>query len=395
MDVVTPSQVHREYVVAGRSRPSAILAEGHRAEIAVNIRGMSCHVAFRTEYIDSAWGIRVPQDLLFEARGSGPSLVAAAETFANIARTFAAVMALSVNASMGDLDVELAYDVTPGVAEREFFQSSLARESLFLVPNRKVPVPSFVKLVDALEVHPEKQRLMRAIAQYDAALRHWSLGQEVLCVAHLFMGHEALKRVAVRHLLRERGMSSEELGREWSSDPTKLRNLGAFLEAEARRRLLFQDDSNTHRQAKKVSDGFEHGFEDTGNLRHVARSVFETVARYLRSAIVELTALDQKTRNQLLSFAEPRGPLRVVKYLWGHLIGAPEHFAAAGRDHPVCDLRTSIKAVQLDDSDRYTVSYDETMTAWLGENVKLKPNRYEAWDGSTLREQRPPSSPAH
>jgi len=152
--------------------------------------------------------------------------------------------------------------------------------------------------------------------------------------------------------------------------------------------LLFRDDTDAHRKAKQVSDSFEHGFEDAGNLRPVVRSVFETVARYLRTAIIEFSALDQGTRNQLLSFGEARGPLRVAKYLWGHLIGTPEHFAAPGRDHPMCDLQTSVKAVRLDESLRYTVSYDETMTVRLGEDVKLKPDRYEAWDGSALREQR-------
>lgn len=393
MESVTTPHARREYVVVGRSRPSAILEEGHRAEIAANIRGTSCDIVFRMQYVDTPSGIRVPQDLLFEARGSGPGLVAAAETFANLARSFAGVMALSVNASMGDLDVELAYEVTPDVPEREFFQSFSPREGLLLVPNRKVPIPSFVKLIDALEVHPDKRRLMRAIAQYDAALRHWSLGQEVLCVAHLFMGHETLKRVALRHLLKERGITSEELGGEWGYDSTKSRSMDDFLQAEARRRLLFRDDADAHRKAKEVSDGFEHGFEDAGNLRPVARSVFEAVARYLRTAIIDFSALDQDTRSQLLSFGEARGPLRVVKYLWGHLIGTPEHFAAPGRDHPVCDLQTSVKAVRLDELGRYTVSYDETITVRLGEDVKLKPDRYEAWDGSALREQQPPPGP--
>jgi len=83
--------------------------------------------------------------------------------------------------------------------------------------------------------------------------------------------------------------------------------------------------------------------------------------------------------------------LKTVRYLRGTLIGLPDRLAADGQHYPFLNWRSKLKSVLLNEQGRFSYTLDENLTAQFGEGVKLRPTRYEVWDGSTIREQNYPT----
>jgi hypothetical protein len=206
------------------------------------------------------------------------------------------------------------------------------------------------------------------------------------------MGMEALKQVALDDHFHKTGTSRQKLAVEWGFNKDGGQKLMPFLEAEARKRLLFRGDKGCHRRAKRASDDFEHGLENFGAIREGARDVVVTTGTYLRQAILELTSLSQEHRDVLLAppYTTARGPLKVVKYLRGHLLAESDKLAAEGEDHPKFHWTSEIGRVFLNEAGVYSFSPKENITAALAEKVQLRVRSFEAWDGSTLQQTTPP-----
>ena len=112
--------------------------------------------AFHTRYADEEFHVTVPRELWVDVRGPAPSLDEAMEAFWNAAQIPVAVIALTTNAAIEDLDLHLAYDNTPGRSEREFFQNFLLDERGIPRQGRRVPVEATVSLLRAVDTHPER-----------------------------------------------------------------------------------------------------------------------------------------------------------------------------------------------------------------------------------------------
>jgi hypothetical protein len=88
-----------------------------------------------------------------------------------------------------------------------------------------------------------------------------------------------------------------------------------------------------------------------------------------------------------------RGPLTLVRYIRGTLIGKSEQLAARDQLYPIFEWRTKLKSVRIGQDGLYKFEPDDTMTAKLGEDVKFRPIGFEVWDGSTIRQTKAPASP--
>jgi hypothetical protein len=330
--------------------------------------------------------------LWVEIRGFSPTLVKAAETFGNQARNIATILGVAANASMGNIDVELAYDLTPGMMEREYFQSFIPDPPISSVPNRRIHPEASMALLRGIESHSGKAPLMRALAQYNGALDNWSFGSETFCVAHLFMGLEALKSTALDHHLLQSGLTEQQLADAWGYVKDKRKTAREFLIHETRSRILFDGDDECHRRAKAISDKFEHGFVNYGELRPEAIDVVVRTAKYLRSSVIRLSGVDDGIKQILMSppYDQACGPLKLVKYIWGSLIAQTEQLAADGEVYPICQWKSVVERVYLDDQGRYTFSMNDKITPLLGEGVKLRLDKHEVWDGSKLEEKQKP-----
>jgi hypothetical protein len=273
------------------------------------------------------------------------------------------------------------------LTERQFFQRFVPDEPLHVVSSRFVPVEATREVVAAIESHQDKERILRAVGQYSVTLEQWSLGSELLAVAHLFMGAEALKTACWKHAVRQGSNSSEQLAQEWGFDGRP--RLNEFLDREARVRLVFGGDKTCHRKAKEISDGFEHGYANPGSLFDPAREVLIATARHIRRAVFSILEITEDTRRVLENdrYNRPRGLPKLEAYLHGTLTNAAnaEALAGAGNEHPIFSWSRQLAKVKYDpETDTYGFSPKESLTAFLGEGVRCRPDRMELWDGASI-----------
>jgi hypothetical protein len=200
------------------------------------------------------------------------------------------------------------------------------------------------------------------------------------------MGIEAITKALLRLYLKRSGITKEDLARDWGFDPNPERymKLDSFLNAEARVRLTCLGDRQHHQIAKKVSDDFEHGLANGGQLFAGASDALIPIASYLRQAILTVAEVADGHRQVMLSgpYDRPRGPGATEEYLRAKLVGETEKLAADGFDHPICDWDRKIKEATLDlEAWRYDFTPEHNFTPRIGDDIKLVGPRFEIWDG--------------
>jgi len=327
---------------------------------------------YRLYVQDEGFSVPVPRGLWVDVRGNAPSLPAAQEAFAMAARALVPIIAVATNAPIGELDVELAYDNTPGVAEREFVQTFLPAERGPPTQRRRVDVPATISFLRAVSSHPDADRLRRSIAQYHQALVNWAPGRETLALAHLYMAIEALTKAALRNLCQQDALDEPGLAKLWRVKPES-------LDSEVRRRVLFQGDDACYKKAKDASDGFEHGFMAFPEVHSLALEVRDRTASYLRAAIVELAGVDDVTRSVLLDppYNKPLASWEYSKQIHARLVGPTDELAAKDKEYPMFRWASSLKGLSRDPSGKYNPEVQENLTAQLGEGVSFDVDRFE------------------
>ena len=126
----------RQYVAVVRAG-SSVQFKQNEPLIVQNLQTKhgSANLTFRTRSLDRGFEAPLPGDLWVEVRGPAPSIQVAADSFVNLALSFLHVLAVSANAPVDQPELELAFDVTDGENEHEFFQNFLPEESA--VPKRQ------------------------------------------------------------------------------------------------------------------------------------------------------------------------------------------------------------------------------------------------------------------
>ena len=373
-----------EYIVVFRAPSAAWFEPSSLLCVHVPRPAGNVVLTFQTRHVDRGLEHPLPGDLWVDARGPASSLEEAVSVFGNAAGTVVPVIAFSTNAAIGDLEPELAYDNTPGLTTRDFLQSMLPDEPPVIHVRRRVNVGTVTALMKAVEEHEEKDRIGRAISQYSLALRHWRWGHEALATAHLFMGMEALTKAIVRAHPNYAGLSKDDLAARLGIETDRLdpsQRLETEILARVRRTVLFQDDRECHRDAKKASDGFEHGYMPFDQIRDYARRVRDRTAAYLREAILNLVGIEDAHRATLLAppFDQPLGNWPVVKYVRGHLLGDSDDLASEQNEYPIMSWRSKITSVDIDEAGEYKAKFDEQLTARLGEGISFQAESFEVW----------------
>ena len=339
---------------------------------------------FRTRYADEGFAAAVPREMWIDARGdidNDVPLIDVVSAYTQAAANLLPTLALSANAWIGDVEPKIAYEATPGSTSREYFQNFLRETRGTLPPTRRIiDVPATVSLLRALQSHSARDRIARASAQYALALGHWLPGHETMAMAHLFIGMEALTLVARDRELARQGITAEQLATAWGI--ALVDNWMGRLDAEVRRRILFQGDSVTARTAREARNGFTHSFLDFKIVRELAEDVAETTAHFLRHAILDLSGMDSGARDVLLAtpFDKPlHSYLR--KYLWGSLDGEGEELAAPDQEYPILEWRSAMKsfATHPDEPDRFRAQPNDTFTLRAAVGIGFKPRRWELW----------------
>lgn len=385
------------YVVVGRARASAIFFPGEQFVVTFDNRTgqQPFQVCFRTRYKDSGFDAPVPMDLWIEARGPAESLEDAGETFLGAASEIVNYIALTTNASMGQIELNLIFDVTADAAEHEFLQSFLPDEPVNVVPGRRIDVELMKGFLPAFQANNTRQRLGNATIQYVEALRHWRHGNEIIPLAHLYMGIDAVTEAVLSNYLRTTGKNEEEVAVEWGASNTDKLKRRKELLGQVRRRLIFKGDLDCEKKAREVSNQFEHGWSAFGAMRKPAEEVVGKTAGYLRRAILETSGIDAKLLDRALGppYSVPRGPLVLVRYVRGTLTGSAEQLAAPGELYPAFRWESSLAKVQRGADGAFQFAPKDTVTSKFAAGVTMKALRYEVWDGTAMIERKPIEQP--
>ena len=339
---------------------------------------------FRTRYVKfKEHKVAIPMGFWVDVRGPAPSLKLAIEVFTNAARCIAAIISVSSNAPVDDLEAELAFNITPGLKKREYFQQHLLEERIRPGQGRKVNLEAALGLLRAIGEHPEGDRLHRAATHYHHALQDWKPGHEINALAHIYIGMEALTPIARERHLEQTKMNKEQLIAKWNIEKDK-------LDPEVRRRILFQGDDESYRNAKAASDSYEHSYEPLPKVRTLAAAVREKTAHYLRSAIIDLAEVEASAATILRSppFDKPLF-WAFAKYMMGFLIGEGDRLAADKQEYPILRWKSKVKEVNQDKEGNININFEEEFSPRLAEGISFKPERFEVWGPSNSKTSAP------
>jgi len=364
----------KQYVVLIKAGSRLRTAPDEPLRINFNTGENSGNMIFHTIYVDEGFSSLVPRELWIEAKGNANSLNEAIESFTNTTSTLLAIISFCMNGYAGESQFSIGYEITPNIKKREFFEQFIQDERNLPLPSRKIAPNLILPVIDKLSQHRFNERLLTAIGQYVIALEYWKLGSETLSTAHLFIGMETLVKI-VRQLEIEKNhlTTSEELANAWGIQV-------ADLDSKIRQNILFDGDLSTHRDAKKASDGFEHGFLSFNQIRPLAIGVRDKTAYLLRRAIIDILEVPEDIRTQLLSapYNQPLGVIGYVRYLRGDLIAEREQLAAQDHLHPIMEWRFSVKGFSLVDN-IFTISFNQEITPKIGEGVTFSPKSIEIY----------------
>ncbi|MGH9907318.1 MAG: hypothetical protein ACRD8U_17250 [Pyrinomonadaceae bacterium] len=333
------------------------------------------NIGYASRWLTRAEAVTVPGHLWIEVRGYAPELERAISPFANAGLAGISIVATSANAAVGEPEVEVAFESTPGAKEREYFQSYVPPETGVLHTGRLIDLPATLAFLNSLKAHKDADRLLRATNQYNFALRNWKFGHATISLAHLWMTVEALTKVKLRAECAARRLSEpKELA---ASLGIELRDLDAMI----RRQFILQGDTECYTQAKEASDGFEHGYLGFDQVLELSQQVRHRMAIYVRRSIFDLAGVEEDAKARLLSntFAKPLGHWPVVKYLRGTLQGNRDELAAPGNEYPFMRWATGVKKCEFDSDGKLQVQLDEKLTAELAEGISFSPKSFEAW----------------
>ena len=339
---------------------------------------------FRTRYDEREFEVAIPRELWVEARGEAPSLEDGITAAWAASATVLPIIALTTNVAIGELQPHLAFETTEGIEDRAFFQSTVETERGIPPPGRRIPVQATVAVLDAMKTTGranvrDATRLLRAANQYLLGLRYYKRNFELLCVSHIFMAAEALKVAALRRALSDSGLSESELAETWGVRPAEPRTR-PLLEAEARRRIVFDGNDETHRQAAEISDGFEHGFRDLGELHGPSLEIRNQAASLVRGAWLHLVRAPEEVCRELTEgrFAQPLDMTDYVRYMRGRLVGPGDDLAPENEEYPYLEWRTAPKLADAGDG-RFTISGEETFTVRTNDRIAFQAVSWEFW----------------
>lgn len=315
----------------------------------------------QTRWVDEGHEAPTPRELWIEARGPAPSLDHAASKFGAIGRYLSTLLSFTANVEVGMPEVHIAYDASSGQEEREFLEVFLPDERGHLKEGRIAKTDELVCTFEGLRDAEDGSRINRAIQQYCLALRYWYFGGEWLALSHLYMAVETLTRPALRRYCRdENAIDEQELAARQGIDTSDKSKWRHEIEAWCRKQVIFEEDNDTYRAARRASDGVEHGFLEMDEVFRHALVATEATFGYVRKTILRLLNLVGD------EFAEmhnriPRDVRSLRKMAKGHFTGDGSDPAPAGEVYPRLEWLSTVKTLKRDD-DRFTVSFEERFT---------------------------------
>src|SRR3954447_13916249 len=193
--------LEKTFVVVGRVRASVVFPPGEHIQLTARFGDRAAEFIIATRFITQG-PHTLEAGLMVQITGNADNIQEAVSFFANKANVLLKILALATNAWVDDIRCELAYEITEGVKQRQYFQVLIPNVSVFGPQPRLINASAVVALIEAISAHSELDRLARAATHYADMLSHWYLDDRLRCVTHTFLVVEALGPVALRHELK-------------------------------------------------------------------------------------------------------------------------------------------------------------------------------------------------
>src|SRR5215211_3677316 len=158
------------------------------------------------------------------------------------------------------------------------------------------------------------------------------------------------------------------LAQDWGIDVSQ-------LDAEVRRRIIFQGNASVQDELNAISDAFEHGYRPIPELRSRAASVVNDAARLVRAGILKACKLDSLSTATLLGppFEEVQPMYPITAVVKGKLRGGGSDLAAPGERHPVIEWESSVVGVQQAEGSRANYQIEARSTRnRLGHGIEFE-----------------------
>lgn len=374
----------KEYIVVFRAPSAAIFRQNGYLEVKLPGPLGAITSIFRTRYPHNGSKNPLPGDMWIESRGHASSIKDAISQFGERVDFVLNEIAFCTNAAIGDLDAHLVFDNSPGITEREYFQTFIPDEKPKISRFRYIQVDLILEVLNKLVPHIERERIHRALTQYRLALDRWRWGHETLSTAHLYIGVETLSKSILRSTYSLSKHNTEIVAYKLGIDPDRIatsQHLNAVIESAVRKDVIFQGDEESYKGAKAASDGFEHGFMPFAQLREKAKKVRNLTAKYLRESVLDLLDVENQVREKLIEkpYNEPIGNWKTVIYLRGKLVGNTDTLATPENQYPILRWERTITEVKLVGNYEYNVSFNMKWAEELAEGVTFQPDRLEVW----------------
>ena len=379
----------KAFVIVGRARSSAAFAADESIRFNGEIAGMRFNI-FIGNHIPASCSPDEPQGLMAEIRCEGGSIMGAIEEFANRTNGILGIISVASNAAIDNFLWELAFEVTDGITEREFVQCRVPSTAPPHPIRRRILKDPTVALISAIVQHPRSERLFRAVAHYKSTIDHWTPEDRLRCATMLFPTVEALDQIA----LENKKMSSRKndllLAQDYGIDVTKpKREWKNALMGFIRREDIFHGEDDLFKKLKHISDAYEHGYERFDELRANSHEIIIKAASHIRQSIIELAGLSGTDIRVLTDqpLHRPKGPLRLIPYVFGHLIGDGLELAAPELAYPQLDWRADRIQARQGDGEEPQMAVNWKLTARLAEGIDFRLARTEIWDGASFIER--------
>jgi hypothetical protein len=272
-------------------------------------------VEVRSRYLPSP-AEDVASDLLIETRVQAKSLQDAVNEGLQAAHSQLLGLTAAANAFVANPMLVAAYEVDPGVADREWIQRYQPPEHPIPPNTREITTAAAGEFMRAAEYHPHRSRFGRVLAFYREALRYAETDSALLAVEYLHITAETLTPVLRDLICDELDLRDEELYVHFGVDATASDGERTVL-SRIRLQEIYGGDHQLRRQVERLSNGFEHGFEDLDLAKDTARGIVASAGKRVRNAILRAAGLAPATLSHLNSdrFSVPM-PLFSTEYFY-------------------------------------------------------------------------------
>jgi len=354
----------RPFVVVMKGPSGVRFAPDAGSRFFLPVEGRQAEVRVRTDWVEAGLDHPLPRELVVEVRVEALTADSALDIARVLAGGVVPVIAFTTNVHIGRVEPHIAFETTPGVAERDLVEYFVPDERGLVAPSRGADPELVRRTAEAVFSAASPKRVGAALAQYHQALDNYHLGGETLAVAHLFMAAEALCEPILALHVERTGRTEAQL-----MDDHDLARRGDLL-SWARRELVFDGESGIHKAAKHASDGFEHGYLSVAEVRASAEAVCDEVFRLVRGTIADVLCVDEATRVELVeTFGKPGDIQSLRRRVVGKLTGEGDQLAHDDRAYPVLEWHSSIAHFNLDEAGEPDVRFSDRFTVRTAEEI--------------------------